>query len=74
MKILKEIKVFSLEDFSDEQFSRLAENVSPSSYIEYTAWSQQALKVKGYNNDTVSNKLIELGCKEGEQVLIEIDY
>lgn len=75
MKILKEIKVFSLcEDFSDEQFSSLSEDVSPNCYIEYTAYSEESLREQGFENDTVSNRLIELGCKEGEEVLIEIDY
>lgn len=75
MKVFENIKVFSVcEDFTDEMYNRLTEQVSPDSYIDYTANSKEELEKQGYSNDEVANHLITLGCEEGEKVLIEIDY
>jgi len=69
-------KVFSYcVDFTDEEQSILLDETSSCGvYIEYTANTKGYLELQGFENDIIANKLIELGCKENEDVLINMDY
>jgi len=76
MKILKEVKIFSVcDDFEEEEkdlYDYLTKHVTTDSYI---SWN-----VTYYGDNTedninrVTSRLIKLGAKEGEEVFIEIDY
>ena len=74
------IKCFSLcSDFNPDDghetlFNQLSKHVSCDVYIEYTAHTAKWEEDNGYDNDLVSNRLIDLGAEEGEDVLIHIDY
>lgn len=67
-------KVFSYCGDFDKSIVKGLQEYPPNCYIEYTANSKKELERKGYSNDLIANRLIELGCKENEKVLIEIDY
>jgi len=70
----KTIKVFSYcEDFTEEE-QELFQEASNDVYIEYTAYTKEWLEENGYENDIISNKLIELGCENNEKVLIHFDW
>ena len=77
--IIKTYKIFSLcEDFNSDTYPLMYDNLSgeysPDSYIDYQANSKTYLEDNGFTNDIVANRLIDLGCGEGEEVLIHIDY
>lgn len=70
-------KVFSLcSDFKDREdlYNELSKYSSCDTYIDYIANTKETLESQGYSNDEVANKLVELGAKDGEEVLIHIDY
>lgn len=70
-------KVFSLSsDFTEEQSNEIVDMCGGGQdiYTEYTANSEKVLKAKSYENDSIANRLIELGCEEDEKILIHIDY
>lgn len=68
-------KVFSYcNDFNEEEQEILQENQGYDCYIDYQAFSKTYLENQGYDNDIISNKLIELGCLNEEKVLIHLDW
>jgi len=79
MKTLN-IKVFSLcNDFNpdegfEEMYNELSEYNDCNVYIPYRAYTKETLEKEGYQNDLISNRLVELGAIDGEEVLIHIDY
>lgn len=74
MKVITK-KVFSYcDDFTDEEKDLFSEGFSCDVYIDYTAYTKEWLEENGYENDLISNKLIELGCENEEKVLIHLDW
>lgn len=73
-------KVFSLcEDFNpdegfQEMYDHLSEETSCDVYIDYTAMTKETQEKNGFSCDNIALRLIELGAKDNEQVLIHIDY
>lgn len=79
MKIIEKIKIFSLcDDFSQNEHEEMYDSLSAERgcdcYITYTANSVEKLEKKGYGDDPIANRLIELGAEEDEEVFIHIDY
>ena len=76
MKILKEVKIFSVcDDFEEEEkdlYDYLTKHVTTDSYISWgiTYFGDDPTDII----NRVTSRLIELGAKEGEEVFIEIDY
>jgi len=70
------IKVFSYcDDFTEEEKDILAEIAQGTDcYIDYSAHTEESMLKNGWENDIISNKLIRLGCIDGEDVLIKIDW
>lgn len=69
------IKVFELcSDFDDDMIEEMSEYGTNDSYIMKTAYTKQYLQNKGFSEDLVANRLIDLGCNNGEEVLIHLDW
>lgn len=79
MKI-KTYKVFSLckdfdSDIYPEMYEELSQHNTCNSFIEYEVRSAKYLKENNYGDDpSIRERLIKLGAKDGETVLIHIDY
>lgn len=74
---VKTYKIFSLcNDFGEDEdlYEQLSAEVGCDTYITYPASSRESLISKGYDEDPVSIRLVELGADDGEEVLIHIDY
>ena len=75
---IKTFKVFSYcTDFEgeDDIQDKLSEFGEYDTYVRYTAHSKEWLIRHNYSyEDTIENKLIELGAHEGETVLIHLDW
>lgn len=52
----------------------LQEGKSCDVYIDYTAYTKEWLEENGYDEDLISIRLIELGAKNEEEVLIHLDW
>ena len=75
---IKTFKVFSYcTDFEgeDDIQDKLSEFGGYDTYVRYTARSKEWLIQHNYAyEDTIENKLIELGAEDGEEVLIHLDW
>lgn len=73
--ITKTYKIFSLcDDFDYDMYDKLSQYTTCDTFIEYTANTKESLTFAGYDDDPISNRLVELGANDGEVVLIHIDY
>lgn len=69
------IKVFSLcDDFDEDLAEKISEYGTNDSYIMRTAYTKEYLSEKGFSQNLVANRLIELGAENGEEVLIHLDW
>lgn len=68
-------KVFSYcDDFDEDLQDILQEGKSYDVYINYTAYTKEWLEENGYDEDLISIRLIELGARNEEEVLIHLDW
>ena len=74
MKVIT-IKVFSYcGDFTEEEQNIIVKDRGYDCYVDWIANSKEYLEESGYDNDIVANRLMQMGCRENEEVLINIDY
>ena len=68
-------KVFSAcNDFNEEDYEIITQEVGPNCYIPWIANSKEFFDTSMYSIDLVAIRLFELGAEENEEVLIDIDY